>query len=71
MKTLDLSFPFEGQFHLVSRDGSCVCFPAAYRYVSDIQFDCHGWLWQRPDLCLVFFVVGGAVVASAGVLPDC
>ena len=71
MIQIDLSLPYEGVFHLVGHDGSRVCFSAGYRELSSAQFDCHDWLYKRPDLCFVSFVVGGAVVASAGVCPDC
>lgn len=69
MAKFDFHLPFEGDFYLVGRDGSQVSFHAGYRCVSDAHFDCHDWLYKRPDLCFVSFVVGSVVVASAGSFP--
>lgn len=60
---------FEGDFFLVSNDGCVSSFSFACGSVSDARRECRSWLFMRPDLCFVSFVVGSVLVASAGSFP--
>lgn len=69
MTKFDFHLPFEGRFYYVERGCSEVYYSYGFSRISDARDYCRQFLRTRPHVVFCSVVVGGLLVASAGVFP--
>lgn len=69
MKELNFHMNFEGRFFYVERGCSEVSYSYGFQRVADARDYCRQFLRTRPHVVFCSVVVGGVLVASAGVFP--
>lgn len=69
MKQFDCHMNFEGRFYYVERGCSEVSYSFGFQRSADAIAYCRQFLRTRPHVVFCSVVVGGVLVASAGVFP--